>query len=705
MGTTTNVIQKYFQVTTGTHLASVVLQVDALAEIVSRELKADLTAMLYRRSPADRPVPIAYHSKGDGLEVDLLALERHLSGMVAGEEETESAIREVDDPGIVGTGRDNSLRFVGRYNYCVGEKGQVTIACYWCREPGRDALIDSDLLPLVSRAVGGAMSQLDRMRGLSDFSMRMADLVHVFEIDLIEFRVRELISHMLRHFRRIVPVSGLCLLAHDRRSDSWGVAEFFANHSAPPDFAARLTAVVAARFGNNPASSKPERRSLEISDQMADACGEAVAEEILPEPQSRYALVIWSRPSARLSLNDRELVRLFALMAQTVLRNARAFRDLIKSHHTLERTSAKMANFEALAALTDMTSGVAHDINNIIGGILGRLQLLRAKVDDEKTCHSLSIIEKLALEGANTIKCIQEFSTSARYKHLEPTDLSALVREVLADTSQPFRRLADQRGITVTPTLETEDATIDGSVESLTTMMSKVLENAVEYSPENGEIAVGLSSERGLIRLSVTDRGPGIDPAIREKIFFPFFSTKKGVRGAGLGLAIVHGIAVRHSAQVKVHSRPGRGTTIEIAFTRRTSQKDQSDVSRRPRRKGNLAVLVVDDDRQIREILSDMLVIDGHSATACRDAYEALQALDQAQYDLMITDLGMPGMSGLDLAGVAHDKHPEMPIAMITGWGTQLDERETAVKGIRTVLAKPFHLADVKRMIEALVTA
>jgi CheY-like chemotaxis protein len=235
-------------------------------------------------------------------------------------------------------------------------------------------------------------------------------------------------------------------------------------------------------------------------------------------------------------------------------------------------------------------------------------------------------------------------------------------------------------------------------------MLNKVLENAVEHSPEGGEVIVAVESEGGLVRMSVRDSGSGIDAAIREKIFFPFFSTKKGVRGAGLGLAIVHGIAVRHSAQVKVHSRPGRGTTIEIAFTRRTTQREQSDVSRRRRTRDNLAVLVVDDDRQIREILSDMLVIDGHSATACCDAYEALEALDQAKFDLMITDLGMPGMSGLDLAGMAHDKHPEMPIAMITGWGTQLDEKETALKGVQTVLAKPFHLADIKRMIRALVT-
>ncbi len=704
MGTTTNTIQEHFRVTAGTNLASVVLQVDALAEIVSRELGADLIAMFYRSAPHHRCVPIAYHTPHDGAEIDLLALEKHATDLTLGEDTSYGSVAEVPDSAVPAPGDSHALRYAGRYQHRIGDSAQVMIAAYWRKKPEHDKPMDSALLPLVSRAIGGAMSQLNRMRGIHDFSMRLADLIHVFEIDLIEFRVRELVSQMLHHFRAVVPVSGLCLLAYDRRTDAWGVSEFFANHSAPPDFAGRLTEVVAYRFGDSPPAFEPQRRSYEITDEMADACGEAVAEELLPEPHSRYVLVIWSRPSARLSLNDRELARLFALMAQTVLRNAQAFRELIKSHHTLERTSTRMANFEALAALTDMTSGVAHDINNIIGGILGRVQLLRAKVDDQNVRRGLAVVEELALEGADTIKCIQEFSTSARYKQLEPTDLAGLVQRVLADTTQPWRCLADQKRISVKPVLEPGEFTIDASPEALATLLSKVLENAVEFSSNGAEIAVALYAEGGLIRLSVSDHGPGIDPSIQEKIFFPFFSTKKGVRGAGLGLAIVHGIAVRHSAQVRVHSRPGQGTTVETVFTRRSRHRDHSDVSRRGRPRGDLAILVVDDDRQIREILSDMLVIDGHRATACCDAYEALEALDQSCYDLMITDLGMPGMSGLDLAGVAHDKHPDMPIAMITGWGTQLDEKETALKGIRIVLAKPFHLADVKRMIRALVS-
>lgn len=97
-----------------------------------------------------------------------------------------------------------------------------------------------------------------------------------------------------------------------------------------------------------------------------------------------------------------------------------------------------------------------------------------------------------------------------------------------------------------------------------------------------------------------------------------------------------------------------------------------------------------------------MLMIDGHRATACADAYAALEALEKGGFDLLITDLGMPGISGLDLAGVVHETYPQMPIALVTGWGVQLTQDELSSKGIRAVLPKPFHLKEVKALVKEL---
>ena len=118
-----------------------------------------------------------------------------------------------------------------------------------------------------------------------------------------------------------------------------------------------------------------------------------------------------------------------------------------------------------------------------------------------------------------------------------------------------------------------------------------------------------------------------------------------------------------------------------------------------------ISVLIVDDDEQLRKVLTDVLSIDGYHVHACADGFSALEMLKKERFDLLITDLGMPGMSGLDLAEVVDATHPQMPIALITGLRTEVNQDEASEKGVRAVLFKPFHLHEVKALIHNLVTA
>lgn len=117
-----------------------------------------------------------------------------------------------------------------------------------------------------------------------------------------------------------------------------------------------------------------------------------------------------------------------------------------------------------------------------------------------------------------------------------------------------------------------------------------------------------------------------------------------------------------------------------------------------------LRILLVDDDDQVREILTDMLGLDDHEVVPVNDPFEALRLLGESTYDLLVTDLGMPGMSGLELAVKARDINPNLPIALVTGWGSQLNEGEVLEKGIRAVLAKPFKLKDIRELITRLTS-
>jgi CheY-like chemotaxis protein len=287
---------------------------------------------------------------------------------------------------------------------------------------------------------------------------------------------------------------------------------------------------------------------------------------------------------------------------------------------------------------------------------------------------------------------------------LKPIDLTALVQAYSIDTRAIWRQLAEKKHVNVDFRLTVPEASVKGVPEDVITLLEHIILNSVEFAPEGSTVPVDLSESGQTIILSVADSGAGIPEGIRSRIFYPFFTTKSA-KGAGMGLAIAYGIVGRHNGKITFESEVGRGTVFTITLPKDAGHRESSDISRKILTSARLSILVVDDDEQIREVLSDMLSLDGHTATRCKDGYEALKKIESEKYDMVVTDLGMPGMSGLDLAGIVHEKNPTIPIAMITGWGMQLDHDEMAIKGIKTVLSKPFHLKDVKAMVSELTGA
>lgn len=378
-------------------------------------------------------------------------------------------------------------------------------------------------------------------------------------------------------------------------------------------------------------------------------------------------------------------------------------KSLRKSMKVLKRSSHALASTETLAALTDMTSGMAHDFNNIIGSIIGRVQLMKLRVTDEALLEDLAKIEGQLLEGARTVKSLQEFGTSTTYKKPKRVNLVALLSEYMGRSDQRWRQLCTRKNISIAARNLVDEAWINGSAEDLVTALDKLIENATEHSHEHGAIEVTLEQAGADFRLSVIDHGEGIDERSIGKVFYPFFTSKQ-TRGAGLGLSIVNGIVGRHNGHVTVRSQPGAGAVFEIDLPNAEGAGEDSDITQKRNKITNLRILVVDDDEQIREVLSDMLAIGGHVVTTACDGFEAMDKIKQHDFDMVITDLGMAGMSGLDLAGLVHEDKPEVPVALITGWGSQLNHDEVALAGIKAVLAKPFHLEEINQLVQKLAS-
>ncbi|UCG62035.1 MAG: response regulator [Candidatus Zixiibacteriota bacterium] len=399
---------------------------------------------------------------------------------------------------------------------------------------------------------------------------------------------------------------------------------------------------------------------------------------------------------------EKEMLTVFSAGARATFEDALLIRDVKKANRLLKESSDQLATAETLAALTDMTSGMAHDFNNVIGAVIGRVQLMKLKVTDEKLIKDLNKIEKMLLEGAGTVRSIQEFTTSTKYKKTRTVNLNQLITDYFSRTDHSWRKQAAAKNVQIEFKPAVRDALVDGSPPDLATVLDKLVENAVEYSHDNMPVELILEQTRKDYRLRVVNRGTLISQEVGKKVFYPFFTTKDR-RGAGMGLAIVHGIVGRHSGKISVNSNAESGTVFEIELPKADATREDSEVTHRRKKVRDLRILVVDDDEQIREVLTDMLAINGHTITSCCDGFSALDAFRKADFDIVITDLGMAGMSGLDLAGLIHQEKPEIPVALITGWGSQLNPDEMALKGVKAVVAKPFHLEEIHSLVEKLI--
>ncbi len=418
----------------------------------------------------------------------------------------------------------------------------------------------------------------------------------------------------------------------------------------------------------------------------------------------KYDLLIMalSREGKPFDSCEKEMLSVFSASARATFEDALLIRDVKKANRLLKESSDQLATAETLAALTDMTSGMAHDFNNVIGAVIGRVQLMKLKVSDDRLLKDLNKIEKLLLEGAKTVRSIQEFTTSTRYKKTQTVNLTQLATEYFERTDHPWRKLAAGKNVRMEFKPAVEDAMIDGSPPDLKTVLDKLLENAVEHSRENTPVMITLEQTRKDYRLKVINQGTPIGEETSKRVFYPFFTTKD-VRGAGMGLAIVHGIVGRHAGKISVKSDINAGTVFEIELPKADAAREDSEITHKRKKVRDLRILIVDDDEQIREVLTDMLAINGHTVTACCDGFSALDAFRKEDFDAVITDLGMAGMSGLDLAGLIHQEKPEVPVALITGWGSQLNQDEMALKGVKAVVAKPFHLEEIHALVEKLV--
>ncbi|MCK9244309.1 MAG: response regulator [Candidatus Marinimicrobia bacterium] len=353
----------------------------------------------------------------------------------------------------------------------------------------------------------------------------------------------------------------------------------------------------------------------------------------------------------------------------------------------------KSAQLKKLSALGQISSGVAHDFNNVLTVVLGRIQLLKKQTLDPLILNSLDMIEKSALDGASKVRKIQEFSRPKEGRLDEVIDLNKLLQEVLEITRPKWDIAAKVKGILIEPILDLEkNVYIYGDSSDLRNAFTNIIFNSVDAMPEGGILSIKTGCRINQVAIEFKDTGTGMTEEVREKIFDPFFSTK-GVLGTGLGMSEVWGIIKRHSGQITINSKVGKGTTIRLLLTLATKP-----TAKPPDSKSNQIVpcniMVVDDEEYILEIMKELLAELGHCVTTFSSALTALDNFKKNQYDIVLTDLGMPDMNGLEMATKIKDINPKTLVIMMSGWGLNLDENNTR-NIVDYIINKPFSVEKI----------
>ncbi|HEY7205536.1 MAG TPA: GAF domain-containing protein, partial [Methylomirabilota bacterium] len=404
---------------------------------------------------------------------------------------------------------------------------------------------------------------------------------------------------------------------------------------------------------------------------------------------------------------DERLLVNIAQLTALMLRSARLYEDRSRAFSELADAQDQLVRTEKLRALGEMASGVAHDFNNVLASILGRAQLLLERIQDVKLRQWLRVIERAAMDGARTVRRLQDFTGVRRDQPAVAVDLNQVVQQVLEATESTWRHDSARRGaaVEVVTVLADRLPRIAGDPAELREAFTNLVLNALDAMPHGGTLTLRTSAGEGPggeVRVDVSDTGTGIPEHIRQKIFDPFFTTK-GPKGTGLGLSMAYGILARHSGRITVESEEGQGTTFHLAFP----SSDKVAEAAAPATPADAAVslhcLVVDDEPEVAEVVADILGASGHTAVVVGSGQAAVERVGAERFDLVFTDLAMPGMTGWQVARAVKTRAPEVRIVLMSGFGVEVAPEELRANGVDLVLAKPLQIRDVMSAVSAIL--
>jgi signal transduction histidine kinase/DNA-binding response OmpR family regulator len=377
------------------------------------------------------------------------------------------------------------------------------------------------------------------------------------------------------------------------------------------------------------------------------------------------------------------------------LDNARLYEEAHRSLAELRTAQEQLVRGVTLRALGEMASGAAHHLNNLLTVVIGRVQLLLRTTPDPAIRDSLEMVERAAADAGEVVRRMQRFARLDTSEERQPLQLADVAGEAAEMTRARWSDEAQARGIRVEVTLESGvTPPVLANPAALREVVTNLVLNALDALPRGGHIVLRTFPAGGQACLAVIDDGIGMPLDVRQRALEPFFTTK-GPKGTGLGLSVSYGIIQSHGGELQVETSEGHGTTVTIRLpAARDAPSARPAAAGRPAphaaRAAPRRILVVDDEDIVRTTLVDILVAQGHDVVTASGGRQALTLLaGGAPVDLVLTDLGMPGMTGWDLARAVAQQRPDLPVALVTGWGQEVHVSPDDRRFIVGVLSKP----------------
>jgi len=408
------------------------------------------------------------------------------------------------------------------------------------------------------------------------------------------------------------------------------------------------------------------------------------------------------------SSKELNILKHLSLQILIALENAILYSDLKKEINEHKKSLEEKNKLEKqvyeqqkLEALGVFASGIAHDFNNILASVLGYTEIALDENQDHNLDFALNEVLKASYRAKESVLQILDFSRQDRKSSVDSTNIVDLLNEVLISMQLDFpKNIKIEKEF-----LQAEECNVSAESTKLYQVFMNLFINAVHAMEKNGgtlTISIDTKTSEEIVDIYVKDTGHGMSDETANHIFEPYFTTKAAGKGTGLGLAVCYGNVVKFGGNISVSSKIGEGTTFKISFLSSNAETSEKTISiQNDSEMGSEHILVVDDEISLAKLIKKKLSKLGYSVTSFTKASEALEEFtkDPEKFDLIITDLKMPELTGDELAEKIGEISPGKPIIIITGYIEETTKKERIKNGIKGIVSKPISFSELNTLI------